>query len=81
MTARRTPRATGLEVVVSSGERIRLTGRRAEILAYLAAEIAGRAQLADLEVWQLEVSVTRERIVCRFAETGTAWRFRTEHTA
>lgn len=81
MTARRTPRATALEVTTDAGECVRLEGRRAEIIAFLAAELATRPQVETLEVWTLEIQVTQGRIIPRFGETGVPWTFRSAFTA
>jgi len=81
VTERRTPRASSLTLVTDTGERVVLSGRRAEILAYLAAELVARDRLEALEVWSLELHVTQAKILCRLSETGVPWRFRTEQTA
>jgi hypothetical protein len=80
VTARRAPRASSLEVVVSSGERVRLAGRLAEVLAYVAAEVACRPALATKEFWRLEVDVSQGKVLCRFTDTAEPWRFRTGDT-
>lgn len=79
MTARRAPRATALEVVVSSGERVRLSGRLAEVLAYLAVQLAAHPNLAHADFWKLEAEVSRAKVFCRFSETHEPWGFRSDH--
>lgn len=81
MTARRTPRATALEVTVSSGERIALTGRLAEVLACISVELANRPHYAGKEFWRVEVNVSQSKVVVSFLDTAEPWRFRDEFTA